>query len=115
MCLSDDPLSEDEEDVVKEFVKEVVGVYHYGMRKSNPEIIKKGWPQLFNFLQNDYGDFINSCVFVIQKRDKLSEPVPFILVPNKNMTVVTWDKNSNSHKFVESEDFARSIERFKQK
>ena len=115
MSASDDPDDEEQsDDVVRRFVQEEIkGIYFFGLKKCAADDIRQGWPKLYDYLLNNYGDFLKSCKFFTKTVDKLAVPVPYILLPDDRMTVLTWNKKDKRPEFSQSEDLARAIQRLK--
>lgn len=113
----EDPESDPEEspnETLRSFVREHVrGVYFMGFRSSTLEDIRKLFPKLFSYLNKNYSDFIPGCKVVIKQTDKIQEPTPYVLLPNKKMTVISWDKAQSCPVYPQSEDLARYIEKLK--
>ena len=109
-------MDEDDRDVeaVKEFVREAIrGVFYFGLQRSNLDELKEQFPELHDYLMKEYGDFVGGSTIAFKKKDKLSIPIPYVLLPNKERTLITWDSKNSSINFVESEDLTLAVERLK--
>ena len=119
MMSSDVPEKSDEEDDLAEedlrsFIKEELkGIHFYGFSKGSVNDVKKVWPDLYTYLSNKYGDFLSGCVVTIKRANKISIPTPYILLPDTNLSVLTWDRQSKCPAYSQSEDLARFLEKFK--
>jgi hypothetical protein len=101
------------EETIKEFVKESIrGVYYLGFKKSSINDIENRWPIFFNYLVKNYENLLTNCTVVVKSRNKVLPEVPYVLLPDGMMTIVTWDDATESPVYSQSEDLARSIERF---
>ena len=99
---------------LRSFIKETIaGVHYFGMKKASINDVEQNWPELFEYLQQEYGDFLTSCVVAIKKRSDLFKETPYVLLPNKSMSVISWDEDSKQPIYSQSEDLARAIERLK--
>lgn len=100
--------------LLRQFILESVkGVYFFGLKKASINDIRNGWPKLFDFLESNHGDLVSSCKCAIKKRDDQLTPTPFVMLPDSQMTVVTWDSDNDCPAYSQSEDISRSIERLK--
>jgi len=118
MVMSDDPEEEDDADKLEEALRnfiqeELRGVYFFGLSRCPAAEIQDGWPRLYSYLTKNYGDFLKGCVFAKQQQDKLSSPIPYIMLPDESMSVLTWDEKNKCPTFSESEDLAQAIKRLK--
>lgn len=116
MSASDDPSGDEDEcvETIRQFVKEELqGVYFFGLKRCQPDDIKKGWPKLYGYLVKNYGDFLQGCKYCTKRVDKLSPHVPYVLLPDTNMSILTWDEKNKCPAFSQNEDLARAIERLK--
>ena len=99
---------------LRSFIKETIaGVHYFGMKKASLSDVEQNWPELFRYLQKEYGDFLTSCVVAIKKRSEEFKRTPYVLLPNKSMFVISWDDDSKRPIYSQSEDLARAIERLK--
>lgn len=99
--------------ILKEFIEESIkGVYFLGLKKSSLDDIRKICPNLYGYLNDNYQEFLSGCTVATKSIGKASRPVPYVLLPDGLMTVITWNFESNSPVYSQSEDLARSIERF---
>ena len=116
MCSDEPPVEEDSDEldeVLRIFIKEALAEVHFGFRRGSLDDVKKSFPVLFSFLQKNYGDFLGGCVVALRGNDRLRTPAPYVLLPDKRLTVITWDDASSRPVYSQSEDVARSIERLK--
>jgi hypothetical protein len=106
--------SEDEEDVIRCYVREQLAhVYYFGLKRGNIDDIKNYWPKLFSYLSSNYSNFLSSCVVALKSKDKLSQAVPYVLLLDDSMTTLTWNSIDRCPVYVQSEDITRAVERFK--
>lgn len=99
---------------IRKFIREELkGVYFFGLKKCQPEDVQSGWPRLYEYLLKNYGDFIKGCKFAIKKNDKLQPGVPYILLPDKSSSVLTWNDSKKSPCFSHDENIAVAIARLK--
>jgi hypothetical protein len=119
MMSSDVPEKTDEEEDLEEealrsFIKEEIkGIHFYGFSKGSVNDVKKDWPVLYTYLCKKYGDFLPGCVVAIQRANKISIPTPYILLPDTNLSVLTWNRQNKCPAYSQSEDLARFLEKFK--
>jgi hypothetical protein len=119
MSSGDDPLDDSDEDdealeeSLRNFIQEeLYGIHFFGFKKASLDDIKKSWPSMYGYLQQNYGDFLRGCTVAIKSLNK-SEPIPFVLLPDGRSSVLTWDKYKKYPTYSQSEDMARFLERFK--
>lgn len=99
--------------VLKEFIEESIrGVYYLGLKSSSLDDIKKICPAMYDYLCSNYQEFLSDCIVAMKSVDGTTRPIPYVLLPDGLMTVVSWDHTSGSPTYPQSEDLARSIERF---
>lgn len=99
---------------LRQFIAETIrGVYYFGLKKASINDIKNGWPKLFDFLENNHGDLVSSCTCAVKKRDDQLISTPYVMLPDSQMTVITWDADGDRPVYSQSEDISRSIERLK--
>jgi hypothetical protein len=111
--LEEDP-NESLEETLRNFVREHVrGVYFLGFKTSSLDVLKQACPELFSYVKKNYPDFMHGCKVAFKQTEKFGQPVPYILLPNKKMTVISWDKARAIPTYPTSEDLARYIEKLK--
>lgn len=113
---ADDPVEEVDEDLeesLRSYIKESIIGVHYGFRRGNLSDIKDSFPFLFRFLVSNYGDFLRGCVVALRGNDRVKKPVPYVLLPDQKMTVVTVSSDGRRPVYAQGEDIARAVERIK--
>lgn len=100
--------------ILRQYISESIrGVYFFGLKKASINDIRNGWPKLYDFLEMNHGDLVPSCKCAIKKRDDQLTSTPFVMLPDSQMSVVTWDHDNERPVYSQSEDISRSIERLK--
>lgn len=111
--LEEDP-HEALEETLRNFVREHVrGVYYLGFKKTTLDDIRFNFPELFSYVKKSYPDFLHGCKAAVKQTEAAQQPVPYILLPNEKMTVISWDKARAAPIYPGSEDLARYIEKLK--
>jgi len=111
--LGEDP-QEAIEETLRNFVREHVrGVYYLGFKKTTIDDIRNNFPELFSYVKKNYPDFLHGCSAAIKQSEAVQQPVPYILLPNGKMTVISWDRARAAPIYPGSEDLARYIEKLK--
>lgn len=102
------------EETLRNFVREHVrGVYYLGFKKTTLDDIRSNFPELFDYVKKNYPDFLHGCKAAIKQSEAVQQPVPYILLPNGKMTVISWDRARAAPAYPGSEDLARYIEKLK--
>ena len=94
-------------------IKEYVDFYLFGLKKRSLNDLMEQWPDFYSFLSKEHGDILPGSVIAIKQKDSLSLAVPYVLLPDTDMTVVFWDSSKKSASYSQSQDLAHAIARFK--
>ena len=99
---SDEPL--------RSFVFEILqGVYYLGMKRCTLPDIFNNHPGFYGYLSKNFAEQLQNCRCFVQRHNGTLKPTPYVMLPDENMTVVSWD--GKSPKFHSSEDLKRSLEK----
>jgi hypothetical protein len=115
----DDPddLDEDKDNVeegLRLLVREqIVGIYVSGMKKSTMDDIKKNFPNFYGYLEDNYSDYLSGCSAALRTKDLHVDPMPYVVLPDENSTVVSWDSKKMSPNYEVSADLCQAIGRLK--
>lgn len=105
---------EELEETLRMFISEHIrGVYYLGMRRSSLEDLQRGCPNLLDYITKNYANHVSGCVVASRGANKLTSPTFYVLLPDKRMTVLSWDQAKACPVHHTSEDLTRSLERFK--
>lgn len=109
-----DELEENLQETLRSFVREHVrGVFFLGLKSSSMSNFRSQFPRFFSFLFKNYPDFLDSCKFATKSRDRTTKPIPYVLLPDQNLTLISWDSVGRCPQFLNSEDLKRSIQNLK--
>lgn len=109
-----DDVDKNLEESLRGFVFEYVrSVHYFGMKKATIPEIRLKFPKFFGYLNDNFAELLDGCICSIQTRDKLANPIPYVMLPDQHRTVISWDVGSSSHNFHYGEDFKRSLENLK--
>lgn len=103
-----------EESLLRRLIKDLIKEVHYfGLKKISKNDLGNQCPLFWDFLQTNYGDFVDSdkCIFACRRRDEFSQPIFYAVFPDEHRTLVAWEKDRSS--FSRSEDLTRAIEQLK--
>jgi len=102
------------EESLRGFVFEYIkGVVYFGMKKASLPEIRLKFPKFFVYLNNNFAELLDDCSCAIQTRDKLADPIPYVMLPDRHRTVISWRVDSSEPNFHYGEDFKRSLENLK--
>jgi hypothetical protein len=112
-----DDLDEDKDNVeegLRLLVREqIVGIYISGMKKSTMDVIKKNFPNFYGYLEDNYSDYLSGCSAALRIKDLHVDPTPYVVLPDENFTVVSWDSKKMSPNYEISADLCQAIGRLK--
>ena len=105
---------EELEETLRMFIAEHIrGVYYLGMRRSSLDDLQRGCPNLLDYITKNYANHVGGCVVATRRPNDLTPTSFYVLLPDKRMTVLSWDEMGRKPVFYNSEDLARSLERFR--
>ena len=94
---------------LRSFVFEIVnGIYLLGMKSSTLPKLVSEFPIFYKYLTKNFPNELQHCRCYIQRRNDLAKSIPYVMLPDENMTIISWD---GEPKFHGSEDLKRSLEK----
>lgn len=114
----DEKVDIEEDEVVEEGLRllireQIVGIYISGLKKSSLDDIKKFFPNFYGYLKDNYSDYLSGCTAAIRTKELHADQVPYVTLPDKSSTVVSWDSKKMSPNYEISADLCQAIGRLK--
>lgn len=105
----EDDDGERSDEKLRSLVFEIVnGVYFLGMKGSTLQNLVSEFPAFYRYLAKNFQNELQNCRCYVQRRNDLTKSIPYVMLPDENMTIISWDGKPKLHG---SEDLKRSLEK----
>lgn len=94
---------------LRKVIREEAGnAFSQGLKSTTLEVIQKKWPTFYQYLAAKFGDQLPQAKCGIKKTGMFGGE-PWVLLPDRNRTVIFWNSKQNTFVYSSSETAAAAL------